>query len=95
MNAFATITSVSRVLAMPELLAMIFNGLEHHDNFNNAIVCRRWSETALNALWHTVDDVIHLFRMLAPLDIVITESPGTVARSVYVRTSDIFMFVLV
>ncbi|KXN83439.1 hypothetical protein AN958_01453 [Leucoagaricus sp. SymC.cos] len=56
-----------RVLRIPELLDTIFRSLENHDNLNNALVCRSWSEVALDALWRHVDDLHRLFGLLAPL----------------------------
>ncbi|TFK61098.1 hypothetical protein BDN72DRAFT_778656, partial [Pluteus cervinus] len=56
-----------RVLATPELLRNIFFSLNHCDNYRTALVCRAWSEIALDALLDEVDDICALFNLLAPL----------------------------
>ncbi|KIJ94186.1 hypothetical protein K443DRAFT_683973 [Laccaria amethystina LaAM-08-1] len=56
-----------RVLCIPELLTMIFRFLSRESNAENARVCRRWSDIALDALWRVVDDPPRLFGLLAPL----------------------------
>jgi len=56
-----------RVLTIPELLDTIFSNLGHSSNLNNSLVCRSWSEIALDALWRYVGDLQRLFNILAPL----------------------------
>jgi len=56
-----------RVLTMPELLDTIFSSLGHSYNLNNSLVCRSWSEVALDVLWRYVGDLQRLFNILAPL----------------------------
>lgn len=56
-----------RVLAIPELLDTIFRTMDNRSNLNNALVCRAWSEIALDTLWREVDDLHRLFNLLAPL----------------------------
>ncbi|KAF9441510.1 hypothetical protein P691DRAFT_779783, partial [Macrolepiota fuliginosa MF-IS2] len=56
-----------RVLAIPELLDTIFRMMDNHCNLTNSLVCRAWSEIALDTLWRQVDDLHRLFNLLAPL----------------------------
>lgn len=72
-----------RVLAIPELLDMVFRFLDDGSNTSNARVCRQWSEIALDTLWREVNDLYRLFGLLAPL-VQSSESSG---HSDYVRTS--------
>ena len=46
---------------------MIFRFLSRESNAENARVCRRWSDIALDALWRVVADPPRLFGLLAPL----------------------------
>ncbi|KAF5362063.1 hypothetical protein D9756_002838 [Leucocoprinus leucothites] len=59
--------TMHRVLTIPELLDTIFKSLDNNSNLTNALVCRSWSEVALDALWRHVDDLHRLFNLLAPL----------------------------
>ncbi|KAH9940136.1 uncharacterized protein BXZ73DRAFT_43088, partial [Epithele typhae] len=56
-----------RVLAIPELLELVFVHLEDADNAMNALVCKAWSEVALDLLWREVDDLEQAFSLLAPI----------------------------
>jgi hypothetical protein len=57
-----------RVLAIPELLDMIFGFLDEGFNATNARVSKQWSEIALDTLWRDVSDLYRLFGLLAPLE---------------------------
>ncbi|KNZ81377.1 hypothetical protein J132_00962 [Termitomyces sp. J132] len=61
-------STVSRVLAIPELLFMIFQFLDDASNASNVRVSKRWSEIALDVLWKEVLNLHHLFSLLAPLE---------------------------
>ena len=61
-------TTTMRVLAIPEIIELIMSFLDKKDNVNNACVCRRWSDIALDCVWRNVDDITQLLRLLAPLD---------------------------
>ncbi|TFK61097.1 hypothetical protein BDN72DRAFT_965365 [Pluteus cervinus] len=62
-------TATRRVLAIPELLRSIFFSLpDRGDNYCTTLVCRVWSEIALDVLWYEVDDMSALFHLLVPLN---------------------------
>ncbi|KAF7980965.1 hypothetical protein HWV62_35756 [Athelia sp. TMB] len=63
-----------RILAIPELLDIIFAHLDTPSTAACAAVCKPWSDVALNALWADVDDLQRLIAILVPL---------TVRRGVY------------
>ena len=58
----------SRVLAIPELLDIIFSHLDPPSIASNACVSKAWSEVALNVLWCEVDDLKRLIGLLVPLN---------------------------
>ena len=62
-------STTQRVLAIPELLQIIFSFGTRASNASNALVCRNWCEAALDHVWMEVDtdDLYHLLRLLAPL----------------------------
>ena len=62
--------ALQRVLCIPELLDLVFGFLDHASNARNARVCKTWSSRALDVLWRGVDDLHHLFSLLAPLRVV-------------------------
>jgi len=62
-----SVSTVHRVLGIPELLDMIFRFLDDASNASNARVSRQWSEIALDTLWRDVNDPYRLFGLLAPL----------------------------
>lgn len=59
--------SLHRVLAIPELLDMIFGYLDRKSNVANAQVCKTWSNIALDVLWKDVDNLHRLFGLLCPM----------------------------
>lgn len=60
-------STTHRVLAIPELLKIIFSFGTPASNVSNALVCRSWREPALDYVWREVDDIYHLLQLLAPL----------------------------
>lgn len=58
---------VHRVLAIPELLDIIFSSQDRQSNINNSLVCKQWTGIALDNIWREVDNLPHLFNLLAPL----------------------------
>lgn len=68
---------VHRVLAIPELLALIFSHLDRQSNAINACISKQWSNIALDTIWADVDDLHRLFSLLVPL---------TKVRGVYVMS---------
>ncbi|KZP14522.1 hypothetical protein FIBSPDRAFT_1048739 [Athelia psychrophila] len=68
-----------RILSIPELLDIIFSHLDEPTNASNAVVCKAWSEVALNVLWADVDDLQRLIGLLVPL--VVKRNVYTMARS--------------
>ena len=77
-------TAQQRVLEIPEIVELIFSFLDEKSNTNNAIVCRKWSDIALNILWRDVRDIRRLFSLLAPLRLVLSRVEGDVIDT-YVR----------
>lgn len=65
-SLYGTVTQ--RVLIIPELLESIFSFCDTNDNAKNAVVCRAWSEVALDILWKEVDDLPRMFHLLAPTE---------------------------
>ncbi|KAK7456436.1 hypothetical protein VKT23_010684 [Stygiomarasmius scandens] len=55
------------VLRIPELLHFIFEQSSRKDNIQNALVCKQWSEIALDVVWHDVDSLAALFNLLSPV----------------------------
>ena len=64
---FTSRATTNRVLEIPEILELVFSFLDREDNFQNLVVCKNWSELALNNLWRHVDDPIRLFSILSPM----------------------------
>ena len=60
-------STAQRVLAISELLHIIFSFGTRASNASNALVCRNWREAALDHIWMEVDDMYHLLQVLAPL----------------------------
>ena len=58
-------TAIDRVLAMPELLELVFSHLAKRDLFRNALVCKAFSSVALDLLWRDMGDLPQIFRLLA------------------------------
>ncbi|KAK7456435.1 hypothetical protein VKT23_010683 [Stygiomarasmius scandens] len=56
-----------RVLCIPELLRIVFEFSKDASNAQCALVCKQWSEIALDVLWHDVNDLRTLFHSLSPL----------------------------
>ncbi|KAI0062002.1 hypothetical protein BV25DRAFT_1825869 [Artomyces pyxidatus] len=52
-------------LQLPDILAVIFGLLDASSNASNALVCKRWSDIALDELWRELDDLEPLMRILA------------------------------
>ncbi|KAI1793729.1 hypothetical protein LXA43DRAFT_203262 [Ganoderma leucocontextum] len=61
-------TTTHRVLAIPEIVELVFSFLGDVENANNARVSKGWSEVALDLLWRRVDNLPRLFSLLAQLD---------------------------
>ncbi|KAI0320857.1 hypothetical protein OF83DRAFT_1168946 [Amylostereum chailletii] len=56
-----------RVLAIPELLGLIFSFGDRLMHYNSVLVCKQWSNIALDSLWREVDDLYHLLQLLCPM----------------------------
>lgn len=63
-------STIRRVLEIPEILELVFSFLDDKSNANNAAVCRRWSQLALNILWRDVSDIRRAFSLLAPMKLM-------------------------
>ncbi len=61
-------TTTYRVLAIPEIVELVFSFLDDAERANNARVSKGWSEVALDLLWRSVDDLPRLFGLLSQLD---------------------------
>lgn len=61
------VSTIHRVLEIPEIVELILTFLDQKGNINNALVCKRWSEISLDILWREVDDLPRLCSVLAPL----------------------------
>ncbi len=67
MPQFGYESTAQRVLAIPELLQIIFSHGTRASNVSNALVCRNWREAALDHVWMEVDDLFYLLQLIAPL----------------------------
>ena len=65
-SSFGYRSTAHRVLAIPELLQIIFSFGTRASNVSNALVCRGWREPALDNVWREVDDLYYLLQLLAP-----------------------------
>lgn len=65
-SSFAYRPTSHRVLAIPELLQIIFSFGTRASNVSNALVCQGWREPALDNVWREVDDIYYLLQLLAP-----------------------------
>lgn len=79
------LTPSQRVLEIPEIVELIFSFLDAASNANNAVVCKRWSELALNIVWRDVTDVRRLFNVLAPMRIAPLSVRERFYKDCYVR----------
>ncbi|KAI0064027.1 hypothetical protein BV25DRAFT_1823528 [Artomyces pyxidatus] len=69
MSSAATVSgpsSTDRALVLPEILARVFGALDAQSNVSNAVVCKTWSEAALDELWRDVRRLERLVRLLIP-----------------------------
>lgn len=71
------------ILELPELLSLIFTHLDRASNVANALVCKRWSQVALDRIWYDMNSLTPLLRILAPL--VRDRSPGSYGNHMQVR----------
>jgi hypothetical protein len=65
--SFGCRSAAHLVLAIPEVLEIIFNFGTQASNASCALVCRGWRELALDNVWREVDDIYYLLQLLAPL----------------------------
>ena len=66
-SSFGCRSAAHIVLAIPELLEIIFSFGTQASNVSYALVCRDWRELALNNVWREVDDMYYLLQLLTPL----------------------------
>jgi hypothetical protein len=66
MSSLGYRSTAHRVLAIPELLQIIFGFGTRASNVSNALVCRGWCEPALDNVWREVDDIYYLLQLLTP-----------------------------
>lgn len=52
---------------MTELIDLVFSFMSLGSNANNARVCKKWCEIALDDIWREVTDITCLLSLLAPL----------------------------
>ncbi|KAF8835219.1 hypothetical protein BDN67DRAFT_959375 [Paxillus ammoniavirescens] len=67
MRAHAEPYPAAQRVFIPELIDIIFNFLDRKTNVTNALVCKQWSQIALDVVWNEVDDLIQLFSLLKPI----------------------------
>jgi hypothetical protein len=67
-------SAAHRVLAIPEILEVIFSFGTRASNVSYALVCRGWRELALDNVWREVDDIYYLLQLLTPLKWTYTSS---------------------
>ena len=82
-----------RVLEIPEILELIFSFLDAETNAVNALVCRKWSELALNNVWRDVSEIRRLFSLLAPMRNAPLSRYDRTYRDEYVSVCRLFSFV--
>lgn len=58
---------VATALAIAEIQLQIFSLIEKSDSARCARVCRRWQKAALDRVWSSVDSLVFLVQLLAPL----------------------------
>jgi hypothetical protein len=58
---------MDKVLFITELLDLVFGFLSLGCNTNNARVCKKWRDIALDNIWFEVTDITSLLNLLAPL----------------------------
>ncbi|KAE9392001.1 hypothetical protein BT96DRAFT_1058818 [Gymnopus androsaceus JB14] len=55
-------------LQIPEVLENILSHCDAKSNQKNVLVCKLWSEVALDVLWHKVDDLERFLELFGKLD---------------------------
>ncbi|KAK7442029.1 hypothetical protein VKT23_016306 [Stygiomarasmius scandens] len=61
------------VLQVTELLNSIFLFLKRDDQVRCALICRSWSEVALDAIWSEVDDLRKLANLISPAKVQVND----------------------
>ena len=73
-------------LKICEIIALIFSFLDTQSNARNALVCKAWSDPALDNVWRNVTRPFLLLGLLAPLQLRDVKDPECRFKSVFVRT---------
>ncbi|KAI0060964.1 hypothetical protein BV25DRAFT_1839295 [Artomyces pyxidatus] len=60
-------SNAHRVLAIPELLTLVFSFGDRVNNATYSLVNKQWREIALDNIWREVDCLYYLFRILVPM----------------------------
>jgi hypothetical protein len=60
------IKRVHSALLISEILREVFQSLRPSDCLSASLTCKAWREPALDSIWHTLDNVGHLFQLLWP-----------------------------
>lgn len=76
--------ATQRVIAIPELLDLIFSFTDKRSNASCARVCKSWSDVALACLWRDLDSSRPAFSLLSPLATDGLESPDPQTFRTYV-----------
>ncbi|KAH8091795.1 hypothetical protein BXZ70DRAFT_469086 [Cristinia sonorae] len=66
-SANGTSFASHKVVQIPEIVELILSFLDKSSNVQNALVCKQWSDIALNLLWRDLPDVCPLFELLCPM----------------------------
>jgi len=62
--SWRVITMPHAVLLLPELLENILGFTDGNDNVTNTLVCKKWSEVALDLMWRDVESLPRLLSLL-------------------------------
>jgi len=73
-------TKMHQILQIIELLHRIFGYMGREDQVTCALVCRAWSEVALDVIWYRVDDFRSFANLLSPVKKRVEESEVSYVR---------------
>ncbi|KAH8113197.1 hypothetical protein DFH11DRAFT_1545300 [Phellopilus nigrolimitatus] len=83
---------VATALAIAEIQLQIFSLIEKSDSARCARVCRRWQKAALDRVWSSVDSLVFLVQLLAPLRLEpVSRNPLKFSRTITAQDWEKFM----
>jgi hypothetical protein len=71
---------MSCVLNIPDILASILRFTDRHTDAQCARVSKAWHEPALDILWHHVNRLEGLLKLLGPMDDIYSNTPNVLVR---------------